>query len=493
MSSSLASSASSVAAGLQTVSSLLSMQAGFERRLQEWDFQRSLAAQDLAIADQQIQIAQDHVRVVAQERVIAQLTADNAEQTIDFLDNKFTNAELYDFMAGELERVYGAVLEQPAATAQLASDQLAFERQEDPPAFIRADYWQPSTEGGALAAEEDGEGMDRRGLTGSARLLGDIAQLDGYAFDTERRKLHLTTTLSMAQLAPVEFARFRQTGELTFETPGEWFDRQFPGHYLRLIRRVRLSVIALIPPSTGIRATLAQSGPSYVVIGGPAYSRVRVRGGGFDEVALSSPLSDAGVFDLDPQPQLRFPFEGSGLDCRWTLRLPRAANPFDFATLGDVLMTIEYTALSDANLRSQVIAGLRPTTEVTLPLSLRGRYPDQWYQLHNRLDRTPPFQVYLDVSARLLPPHLQSIQLSHVALLLAHDSGTLPEAITVEMLGRPSATGVTGPAPWFPCPAWPAAGATHRAGTPCRGIQSAPGYCSLRTRPPPATSSTRDN
>lgn len=50
----------------------------------------------------------------------------------------------------------------------------------------------------------------------------------------------------------------------------------------------------------------------------------------------------------------------------------------------------------------------------------------------------------LDVSARLLPPHLQSIQLSHVAVLLAHDSGTLPEAITVEMLGRPSATGVTG-------------------------------------------------
>lgn len=139
-----------------------------------------------------------------------------------------------------------------------------------------------------------------------------------------------------------------------------------------------------------------------------------------------------------------FPFEGSGLDCRWTLRLPRPANPFDFATIGDVLMTIGFTALTDANLRSQVIAGLRPTTEVTLPLSLRGRYPDQWYQLHNRLDRTPPFRVTLDVSPRLLPPHLQSIQLSHVALLLAHDSGTLPEPITVDMLGRPSATGVTG-------------------------------------------------
>ena len=38
--------------------------------------------------------------------------------------------------------------------------------------------------------------------------------------------------------------------------------------------------------------------------------------------------------------------------------LPRAANPFDFATIGDVMLTVEYTALSDANLRSRVIAGV---------------------------------------------------------------------------------------------------------------------------------------
>jgi hypothetical protein len=441
--SSIASASSSQAAAVQTLSSLLSMQAGFERRIQEWDYQRSLASLDVVVADQQIQVAEDRIRVVAQEREIAQLNTDNAEQTIDFLDNKFTNIELYDFMADELERVYAFVLEQAAATARLAADQLAFERQEDPPAYIRADYWQPSSDS-PLAAEDEESNTDRRGLTGSARLLGDIVQLDGYAFETDRRKLHLTTTLSLAQLAPVEFARFRQTGQLTFDTSSEWFDRQFPGHYLRLIRRVRLSVIALIPPTNGIRATLAQSGPSYVMIGGPPFSRVKLRGGTFDEVALSSPFSDTGVFELDPQPQLRFPFEGSGLDTRWTLRLPRAANPFDFQTLGDVLMTVEYTALNDTDLRSQVIAAMRPTQELTLPLSLRTRYPDQWYQLHNRQDRTPPFEVSLEVPRSFLPPHLEGVQLSHVALLLAHDAGTLPQPITVELLGRRTPNGVTG-------------------------------------------------
>ena len=45
-----------------------------------------------------------------------------------------------------------------------------------------------------------------------------------------------------------------------FVTPLELFDRDFPGHYLRLIKRVRMSVIALIPPNDGIHATLSTTG-----------------------------------------------------------------------------------------------------------------------------------------------------------------------------------------------------------------------------------------
>jgi hypothetical protein len=47
---------------------------------------------------------------------------------------------------------------------------------------------------------------------------------------------------------PVEFLDFRRTGTLVFATPMTLFDTDFPGHYLRLIRQVRTSVVALIPP-----------------------------------------------------------------------------------------------------------------------------------------------------------------------------------------------------------------------------------------------------
>lgn len=173
---------------------------------------------------------------------------------IEFLGRKFGNAVMFDWMTGELESIYRSFLQQATTTALLAASQLAFERHEMPPAFIQADYWDaPPQDGAGVGA---GKAPDRRGLTGSARLMQDLYALDQHAFDTNKRKLQLTKTISLAQLAPVEFQRFCETGVIVLATPMELFDRGFPGHYLRLIRRVRTSVIALIPSVQGIHATL---------------------------------------------------------------------------------------------------------------------------------------------------------------------------------------------------------------------------------------------
>jgi len=75
--------------------------------------------------------------------------------------------------------------------------------------------------------------------------------MDQYAFETNKRKLQLTQTFSLARMAPAEFQRFRETSRLLFATPMDLFDRDFPGHYLRLIKRVRTSVIALAPRHGG--------------------------------------------------------------------------------------------------------------------------------------------------------------------------------------------------------------------------------------------------
>ena len=150
--------------------------ASWERREEEWKFQKALAQQDVRVGAQGVKIAEDHVRVVEQERVIAEIEADHAREVVDFLSTKFTNLELYDWMSGILEGVYSFFLQQATTTAQLATNQLAFERQEIPPPYIQSDYWEAPTEGFG----SDSKSPDRRGLTGSARLLQDIYQLDQY-------------------------------------------------------------------------------------------------------------------------------------------------------------------------------------------------------------------------------------------------------------------------------------------------------------------------
>ena len=79
----------------QTFANLWKLSTEYNRRLEEWKFQMSLAEQDLRIGRQQIVLAEDRVRIVGQERAIAELQTMHASAVVDFLSTKFTNAELY--------------------------------------------------------------------------------------------------------------------------------------------------------------------------------------------------------------------------------------------------------------------------------------------------------------------------------------------------------------------------------------------------------------
>lgn len=410
----------SIAAALSTTASIFSTLASYERRAEEWDFQKSLAQQDVKIGAQQVRIAEDHVRVVGQERVIAELLAESSETVVEFLANKFTNVDLYDWMSNVLEGVYGYFLQQATATAQLAANQLAFERQEVAPPVIQADYWEVGDEAGF--GTDGARAPDRRGLTGSTRLLQDIVQLEQFAFDTNQRKLNLTKSISLARLAPAEFQRFRETGVMVFATPMELFDRDFPGHYLRLLRNVRTSVIALIPAVSGIRATLTASRLSRVVIGGDIFQTTPLERGPV-QVALSAPRDATGVFEMDQQSDVKLPFEGIGVDTSWELRLPKASNLFDYDTIADVIITLEYTALNSFDYQQQVLQRLKPTLSSDRPFSFKYHLADQWFDLHNPERTATPMVVRFTTRREDFPPNLERLKIEHLVLHFSRDTG----------------------------------------------------------------------
>lgn len=410
-----------------------SLQASVENRVREWTLQQGVAKKDEAISAQQFQLALDHQAIVVQEGAIAQLQFAQAQATIAFLTNKFTNVELYEWMVDVLQDVYGYFLRQATAVAQLAQNQLAFESQGSVPVFIRKDYWQPSDDTLLTGTSSP----DRRGLTGSARLLQDVYQLDQFAFETNTRKLQLAKTISLARLAPAEFQQFRRTGVLTFATPMALFDEEFPGHYLRLIKRVRTSVVALVPPNQGIRATLSNPGVSRVVIGGDSFQTVRLTRDP-ESVALTSPSNATGVFELDAQPELLLPFELSGVDSIWNLEMPKAANPFDYRTIADVLVTIEYTALSNGEYRHKVIQQLDRSVVASRSFSVRDQLPDQWYDLHNPQQAATPLGVQVHLATEDLPPNLDTITTVHLVLYVVFSESGAQTPVRALLTFRPT-------------------------------------------------------
>jgi hypothetical protein len=425
------------------LSALFSQTASYERRNQEWHYQLQVANVDVSIANQQIKVSDDNVRVVSQEREIAQLNVDHANDTLEFLKNKFTNAELYDWMSNVLQGVYAYMLNLSTATAKIAENQLHFERQEPVGPFIQDDYWENTT--GSFANSVTGDGKnDRLGLTGSARLLQDILRLDQFAFDTRKRKLQITKNISLAQNFPEAFQQFRETGILNFELTDQMFNYDFPGHYLRLISSVKTSLIGLVPVYGGIKATLTADPISYTVIGGNNFQKIPINRVHRDIVALSSPSNATGLFDLTQlNTELLNPFEAMGVESKWEFKLPHFSNRMDYDSIADVIISVDYTALDSADYRSFVLSDIENQFSFSRAFSFKNNFPDQWYELGNVLEGVSEFEVTFQTRKADFPAGLNSMEASRLILYFVRESGFVNE-ITFDNFSLSDADGFDG-------------------------------------------------
>ena len=343
---------------LMTVAELSLTTAQYERRTQEWGFQARLAeidgqqiAAQLAAAALEIEIAQNDLD--AQTAAIQ-----NNQQIADILTSKFTSQDLYDWMAGQISGVY-------FQTFNLASDmvraaQAAFQYETGSSlGFLGTGYWS----------------SDRRGLTAGHQLSFALSQLEKAYVDANARTLEIERLISLRDLDPMALLTLKATGACTFALSEALFDRDFPGHYMRRIKSVSLSIPAILSPYQGINATLSQQSSQTVLTGDadglaaitwllgvknapqPPASALATNPRGAQAVALSRGTEDAGVFELDFRDERYLPFEGTGAVSSWRLSLPQAANRFDFASISDVVIRLRYTALDGGgDLRSKVVA-----------------------------------------------------------------------------------------------------------------------------------------
>ena len=161
-----------------------------------------------------------------------------------FLHEKYTNEELYAWMQGEISRLYYEYYRFAFDTARKAEQTMKRElmRPEvDATDYIKFNYW----DGG------------RKGLLSGEALYLDVKRMEMAYHENNKREFELTKHISLRQLNPLALLTLKATGTCEVTIPEWLFDLDCPGHYMRRIKNVSLSIPSVSGPYTSVNCTLS--------------------------------------------------------------------------------------------------------------------------------------------------------------------------------------------------------------------------------------------
>ena len=354
--------------------------AGYQRRDLDFVQQSNQAALELMQNGRQLIAALVHEQVARRDHDAAVAQVDRAKQVDAFLERKDTNTELYTWLRGEVARSLAERYRMAvdiARSAEAATKRELMRSELDDTTFIGYAHWD-----GAHGGLEAGE-----------RLLLDLKRLEMAYLETNRREFELTTHVSLRTLDPLALLELRSRGSCSVTVPEWFFDLQAPGHHMRRLRTVALSLPAVTGPYTTVAATLSLQRSSIRRDPGLLDGRYTRAGSGdarfldfpgaLESVVTSSAVRDAGLFETAGRDDRRLPFEGAGAISVWQLSLPTDLRTFDYATISDAVLHISYTARPGVR-SDAVVADLKErfaaAAEQTLArsFSLCHDFPSDW-------------------------------------------------------------------------------------------------------------------
>ena len=233
-----------VAAYEQSQAGIASRTAGYQRRADEWMLQANLAAREL------MQIG---------EQVLASLIAGTSRlpRLSDDQDTGAAGTGRPDISAEEVhqrrllqldaERYRGLYYQYYRFACDTARKAEATMKQElmrpelDATQFIQFNYWDSG----------------HQGLLSGEALYLDIKRMELAYHDNNKRELELTRHISLRQLDPLALLTLRLTGSCPLTVPEWLLDRDCPGHYMRRIKSVSLSIPSVVGSFTSINCTLS--------------------------------------------------------------------------------------------------------------------------------------------------------------------------------------------------------------------------------------------
>jgi hypothetical protein len=214
--------------------------ASYIRREQDWTLQANLAAKEIIQLDKQITSADIRIQVTEKELENHKKQIENAKEVELFLQGKFTNQELYQWMKEQLFAVYKQSYNLAYDMAKKAEKAYKYEMGTEMASFIQYGYWDNS----------------KQGLVAGEKLQLALRQLEKSYIEENRRELELTKNISLALLNPLALIELRETGKCYVSLPEELFDLDFQGHYFRRIKSMSLSIPCIAGPYTTVNCSL---------------------------------------------------------------------------------------------------------------------------------------------------------------------------------------------------------------------------------------------
>ena len=403
-----ASIAEGVANILNQTSGMMATTAQFQRRAEDWQLQQTMAQDDINHLQHQITGAQLQVQLAQHDLAVLEKNVSQQQEVNEFLQSKFTDKELYQWLLGKLSALYFQTY-QLAYTLTLAAERAwQFERGHTQ-TFIQPGHWN------AL----------HKGLLAGEALMLDTLRMEKAYMDQDERRFEIEKTISLAHLDPQALLDLKNKGTCTFDLAEKDFAHDYPGHYLRQIKSISISFPALVGPYQNVHATLTQTsnkllrtadaeGIQYLLgksTAQPESLQVDVRAN--QQIALSQGLNDSGLFELNFNDARYLPFEGTGAISSWQLDMPRAHNPINFDTLTDVVIRMQYTALpGDATFRQAVLDNLGDYHGKAL-LPIAQEFASAW---HSFIHSNGTMPLAFTIQPAYLRPNLQSYQITGIAL-----------------------------------------------------------------------------
>ncbi len=369
---------SSISHALEKGAGLASTIGSFERRKDDWEFQGRLATIEIDQIQFQINAAEIRQALAEKELDNQETQIENAKTVDDYMRNKYTNQQLFSWMITQISTVYFQSYQLAFEMAKKAEKCFRYELGITESNYIQFGYWDSL----------------KKGLLSGDKLVNDLRRLESAYLDQNKREFEITKHISLAQMFPLSLITLKETGKCTISLP-EWiFDMDYPGHYMRRIKNVSVSIPCIVGPYTSVNCTLSllrnetriNSNDSANYAKTEDDSRFRTMFGSISSIATSHAQNDSGMFELNFNDERYLPFEGAGLISDWQIDLPIENNQFDFSSLSDVILHISYTSRNGGGLLAKAA---NDNVQATLPdstarlFSLRHEFGTEWYQFLN--------------------------------------------------------------------------------------------------------------